>query len=126
MNILIADDAGYVVELLKNIFEEQGHSIVGVATTGNEAVELTHQLHPDVVFLDLVMPDLNGLEAAVEILKSNPRQNIIACSSLEEKWVQQKTLEAGCKYFLAKPFEKNEVIESLRHIDLNEEGVKHG
>lgn len=126
MDILIADDAGYIVELLRNIFEEQGHRVIGVATNGNEAIQLARQLQPDVLFLDLVMPDLNGLEAAQEILSSNPNQNIITCSSLNEPWVKNKVLETGCKYFLTKPFSKNDVIESLRNIDLDKKGIKHG
>ena len=126
MNIVIADDAGYIVELLRNIFEEQGHHVIGVAKNGHEAIELTSQLKPDVLFLDLVMPDMNGLEAAKEILSLNPQQNIITCSSLDTKWVEEKAIETGCKSYLLKPFTKDQVAASLRQIEILNEGKKHG
>lgn len=126
MQIVIADDAGFVVEILQSILTENGHQVVAIAATAQEAIELTLKLRPDVLFLDLVMPHSNGLEAAIEILNHNPQQNIITCSSLSEAWIQQKAIDCGCKFYLTKPFNKNEVIESLRHIDLSEKGKQHG
>lgn len=126
MNIVIADDAGYIIELLKDIFVNSGHKVNAIATNGKEAIELTYKLKPDVLFLDLVMPDYNGLEAAKEIIHSNPNQNIVICSSLTEKWIHDKAIEVGCKYFLAKPFTKEQVLESLQFIDNKQKERKHG
>jgi two-component system, chemotaxis family, chemotaxis protein CheY len=126
MNILIADDAGFICEMLTNIVEEAGHQVVGIATNGAEVIELANKIRPDLILMDLVLPDQNGLEAAAEIYKTQPQMKIIACSSLEGQWIEEKIREAGLQYFVKKPFVKEDVLTAIRFTFKDDREIKNG
>jgi two-component system chemotaxis response regulator CheY len=124
--VLVADDAGFVRELLIQACESMGYVIVGEARDGNEAIELALTLNPDVVLMDLVMPHFNGLEATLKILEHLPDTAIVACSSLDDENTLALALRSGCRAFLRKPFNRNSVETVLRQLDLDTKGVKYG
>lgn len=126
MKTLVVDDAGFMRELLIQHCTELGHNVIAEAINGNQAVEFAKKYNPELVIMDLVLPDKNGIEASIEILKNNPNVEILAISSLEQNWIQLKTQAAGCKHFLKKPFTKNQLENTLSIIQKERRNLKHG
>ena len=124
--VLVADDAGFVRELLIQACESMGYVIVGEARDGNEAIELALTLKPDVVLMDLVMPQFNGLEATLKILEHLPETAIVACSSLDDENTLSLALRSGCRAFLRKPFNRASIETVFRQLELDTKGVKYG
>lgn len=116
MRIMIADDAAFIREIIAQVCEEQGHTVCGMASNGQEAVNLFKSVAPEIVFMDLVMPEMNGIVAAHKILELNPNTKIIACSTIDQKEYIKKSTEAGCVAYLAKPFTKIQIIETLNKL----------
>jgi two-component system, chemotaxis family, chemotaxis protein CheY len=126
MKTLIVDDAGFMRELLAQHCHELGHQIIAEATTGTEAIELAKKLNPELIIMDMVLPEKNGLEAASEIIQENSATEILAITSLDEPWIQSKLETAGFKYFLKKPFTKSELQSVLNSIQKERRSLKHG
>lgn len=112
MKIAVVEDVGFVRELLSNIILESGHHLVAEVSCADDMLSALESTKIDVLILDLVLPDKNGIELAEEILKNYPGIKIIACSSLEQDFVKQKVKNLGC-YFLEKPFTKRSVLSVL-------------
>ncbi|MCB0413831.1 MAG: response regulator [Bdellovibrionales bacterium] len=113
IKLVIADDAPFVVEVVRQIALEAGFDVVGQAFDGEEAVKIAHHQQPDVVLLDMVMPKKNGLVVAEEILSKFPKTKIIACSTVNDEDLIMKAIGAGCCDFISKPFSKDEIIRVI-------------
>lgn len=111
--VLIADDSMFMRKRLSDILTGDGHEIVGEAEDGDEAINLYRQLEPEVVMLDITMPDRNGLGALNHIMTLNPEANVIMCSALGEETVVRECLDTGAKAFVIKPFDPEEVLEAV-------------
>lgn len=125
-SVLIVDDAGFIREMLSQVCTELGYRVVGEAMSGDEAILLANQIRPDIIFMDIVMPGKSGIDAGAEILKRNPRIEIIAISSLEEAFIRQKSKKVGFAGFVSKPFTKEDIHKSLMDCQREEKGLKHG
>lgn len=125
LKVLIADDAGFVRELLINACHELGYKIVGEARDGQEVIDKAFALRPDVIVMDLVMPKFNGLEATEKILEKYPDIHIIACSSLDDETTINQASEKGCLAFLRKPFNKSSVKSVFQQLEYSKRGQKH-
>ena len=112
--VLIADDAKVMRDILKDIFNSLGLNVVGEATTGKEAVEMAKQLKPDIITMDIVMPELNGIQALKEIIASNPDVVIIVVSALGHESLVMEALKNGAKDFVVKPFKKEDIVKALQ------------
>jgi two-component system chemotaxis response regulator CheY len=113
IKILIVDDAAFIREALTIICKDAGYHVVAVARNGKEAVDFANKYKPDLIIMDMVLPELNGIQASQEILKENPNINIIACSTVDQNFVIKKALEAGCQSYIEKPFNKKSVLEVI-------------
>ncbi len=113
IRLLIVDDAPFIREVVKDMATSEGIEVVAEATTGNDAIEMALSKNPDVILMDLVMPDKNGLEACKEILEVDPHMRIIAFSTLNDSDLMMKSLDAGCVDFLQKPFTKATLMKSI-------------
>lgn len=109
--VLLCDDAQVIRVMLSRILTEAGYEIIGEASNGNEAVAIYRQLHPDLVFMDITMPEMNGIEAVRSICQEDPDAKIIICSAMGHKTHVVEAVEAGAKNFIIKPFESHKVIE---------------
>jgi two-component system, chemotaxis family, chemotaxis protein CheY len=114
IKVLVVDDAPFIREVVRQILTAAGFEIVGEAEDGEAAVTLAHSTQPDLILMDLVMPKLSGIEATKEILKKNPNQKIIACSTLDQDTMVMRAIDAGCIHYITKPFKKEELVEVLR------------
>jgi two-component system chemotaxis response regulator CheY len=109
--VLIVDDALFMRTMLRNILVESGFEVVGEAGTGDEAVEKYRVLGPDLTTMDIVMPDMNGIEALKQIMALDPRARVVMCSALGQESLIIDALEAGARDFIVKPFKPAKVVE---------------
>jgi two-component system chemotaxis response regulator CheY len=117
--ILIVDDALFMRKLLSDILTEDGHLIVGEAENPKEAIELFKKLRPDVVTMDIIMPEIEGidaLKAIKEILKIDKEAKIIVVSAMGQKEFIVESLQAGAKDFIVKPFQPSNVRGVMRRV----------
>ena len=123
---MIADDAGFIREILLRLLIAEGHQVVAEAHQGIQAISLARQLAPELIFLDLVLPEMNGLEVAQEILKNNNQIAIVAMSAIEDESIHQEALNSGCRCFLQKPFSKAAVLQAIVTATQPRQDVEHG
>jgi two-component system chemotaxis response regulator CheY len=114
--ILIVDDAAFMRMMLSDILVEKGHKIVGEAKDGEEAIRLYKELRPDLVTMDIVMPEVGGIESIREILKIDPEAKVLVVSAMGQQALVKEAVEAGAKGFVVKPFKPEKVIEEVEKI----------
>lgn len=114
--IMIADDASFMRQMIREIIEPEGYEVVGEATNGIEAVELYGELHPDLVTMDIVMPKRSGIDAVKLILAEHPTACVVMCSALGQETLVMEALQAGARDFIVKPFKPDSVISTLKKI----------
>ncbi|QHE52295.1 response regulator [Pontibacillus sp. HMF3514] len=115
-NILIVDDAKFMRMTLSNILANGGHEVVGEAENGEQAVGMYNDLLPDLVTMDITMPEMNGLEALKAILEKNPTATIIMCSAMGQQKMVVEAIEMGAKDFIVKPFDESRVLEAIDRV----------
>ena len=103
--VLIVDDAAFMRMMIKDILEKGGFEIVGEANNGIKAVELFKKEKPDVVTMDITMPDMDGIEAVKAIKEFDPAAKIIMCSAMGQQTMVMDAIKAGAKDFIVKPFQ---------------------
>lgn len=116
LDIVIIDDAPFIREAIRSIAEAKGMRVLAEASDGKEALRILAQLEPDVVIMDLVMPNMNGIAAVKEILELKPHLKILACSTESQKGMILKAIEAGCRGFIGKPFEAKAIIKKIEEV----------
>ena len=116
LRVLVVDDTDFMRMTLRNVLERNGYEVVGEAATGVEAVELYQSLKPDLVTMDITMPEMDGITAIREIMKMDPQARIIVCSALGQKNMVIEALTAGAKDYLVKPFQPERVLEALEKL----------
>jgi len=109
--VLIADDAAYMREMLRDILTQGGYTVVAEASDGDEAVEAFTDHSPDLVTLDIVMPRKSGLEALREIMQRDPGACVVMCSALGQEALVKDMLSAGARGYLVKPFKPDQVLD---------------
>lgn len=114
--ILIADDSLYMRLNLKTILLEAGHEVVGEADNGSDAVTQYRSLSPDVVTMDITMPQLNGLEALKQIMEFDRNAKVIMLTAIGKPDMVLECLNNGAMHFITKPFEKRNVLSALNQV----------
>ena len=114
--ILITDDAAFMRMQLKNIFESLGHEVVGEAENGQVAIDLYDELQPDLVTMDITMPEMSGVEAVKGIKKNHPNATIIMCSAMGQQQMVLEAIQAGAKDFIVKPFDQERIKQAIEKI----------
>lgn len=116
VRILIADDALFMRNMLRDIFVRAGFEVVGEAANGIEAVEKYQELQPDLVTMDIVMPLKSGIEALQQITRENPDARVVMCSALGQEALIIEAVQAGAKDFIVKPFKEERVLDVVRRV----------
>ena len=114
--VLIADDASFMRQMIREIIEPEGYEVVGEATDGVEAVEQYEQLHPDLVTMDIVMPKRSGIDAVKAIHTDDATAKVVMCSALGQEALVTEAIQAGAKDFIVKPFKPDAVLATLRKV----------
>jgi two-component system, chemotaxis family, chemotaxis protein CheY len=113
MKILIVDDAMFMRTMLKTIITKAGHTVAGEASNGKEAVEMYSEVKPDLVTMDITMPEMNGIEAVRAIRQTDKQANIIMFSAMGQQSMVVEAIQAGAKDFVVKPFDEKRVLEAI-------------
>lgn len=114
--VLITDDALFMRVTLKNILVKGGYEVVGEASNGRESIDMFIRTKPDLVTMDITMPEMDGITALKEIKRADPNANIIMCTALGQKNVVMEAVAAGAKDFIVKPFQADKVIEAVQRL----------
>ncbi|WP_077624598.1 response regulator [Sediminibacillus massiliensis] len=114
--VLVTDDALFMRMQLKDILTNLGHEVVGEAENGQVSVEKYQELQPDLVTMDITMPEMNGVEALKEIKKIDNTAKVIMCSAMGQQDMVVEAIQAGAKDFIVKPFSAERIEESLNKV----------
>lgn len=112
--VLIVDDAAFMRMMIKDILEKNGYQIVGEASNGLKAVEIYKAEKPDVVTMDITMPDMDGIEAVKAIKAFDPAAKVIMCSAMGQQTMVMDAIRSGARDFIVKPFQAERVLEAIR------------
>ena len=114
--VLIVDDAVVMRKMIKGILSKNGYEVVGEAQNGVEAVEKYKQLQPDLVTMDMVMPEMDGITAVKQIVANDPNAKIIMCTSMGQQALVVEAIQAGAKSFITKPFQPPKILETIQKV----------
>ena len=111
--VLVVDDAAFMRKMLGDVLAKGGHEVVGEGANGNEAVEQFESLKPDIMTLDITMPEKDGLAALREILALDSAARIVMCSALGQETKVLEAIKAGARDFVVKPFQPDRVLDAI-------------
>lgn len=114
--ILITDDAAFMRMMLKDILTKGGYEIVGEAANGNESFEKYQQFKPDLVTMDITMPQCDGITALKQIMAADPSAKVIMCSAMGQQAMVIESIQSGAKDFVVKPFQPQRVLEAVKKL----------
>ena len=115
-NILICDDAAFMRMMIKDILTKNGYTVVGEAENGAKAVEKYAELKPDLVLMDITMPEMDGIQALKKIKEADPSATGIMCSAMGQQAMVIESIQSGAKDFIVKPFQADRVLEAVRKV----------
>lgn len=111
--IMIVDDAAFMRITIKNMLQKSEHEVVGEAENGKVAVEKYRELQPDIVTMDITMPEMDGLAALKEIYKQNPGAKVIMVSAMGQEAMVRDAILSGAKGFIVKPFKEDGLLNAI-------------
>lgn len=120
--VLVVDDAAFMRMMVKDILTKHGHEVVGEAVNGREALDKYRELKPDLVTMDITMPDVDGITALKNIRAEFPDAKIIMCSAMGQQAMVIDSIQAGAKDFIVKPFQAERIKETVEKV-LSGKGV---
>jgi two-component system chemotaxis response regulator CheY len=112
--ILIVDDAAFMRMMIRDILTKNGYEVVGEAQDGSQAIEKYKELQPDLITMDITMPEMDGIAALKEIRKMDTNAKVIMCSAMGQQAMVIDAIQAGAKDFIVKPFQADRVIEAIK------------
>jgi two-component system chemotaxis response regulator CheY len=115
--VMIVDDAVFMRNILRAIVQEKGYTVVAEAASGIDAMRTLHDHQPDIIILDIILPDSNGLDLLESIIKVRPGIKVVICSSIGQEQIVKKAMDQGAKAFLQKPFTPEKVIDALGRLE---------
>lgn len=116
VKVLIVDDAAFMRMMIKNIITKAGYEVVGEAENGQQAVEMYFELNPDLVTMDITMPEMDGIEAVKQIIAKAPDAKIIMCSAMGQQSMVMEAIQAGAKDFIVKPFQPDRIMQAMERV----------
>ena len=115
-NILICDDAAFMRMMIKDILTKNGYNVVGEAENGLKAVEKYTETKPDLVLMDITMPEMDGIQALKKIKELDSGATVIMCSAMGQQAMVIEAIQSGAKDFIVKPFQAERVLEAVKKV----------
>lgn len=115
-NILICDDAAFMRMMIKDILTKNGYNVAAEAENGAKAVEKYNEVKPDLVLMDITMPEMDGIQALKKIKENDPSALVIMCSAMGQQAMVIESIQAGAKDFIVKPFQADRVLEAVQKV----------
>jgi len=116
VRILIVDDAIFMRKMIGDILKKEGYEICGEAENGIEALSKYKELHPDLVTMDIIMPDMSGIDAVQEIVKQDYSAKILMVSAMGQQSLVVEAIQKGAKDYVIKPFQPSRVLEAVERV----------
>lgn len=114
--ILLVDDASFMRMMLKDILTKNGYQVIGEAENGAKAIEKYSELKPNLVIMDITMPEMDGIQATKGIKSSDASATIIMCSAMGQQAMVIESIQAGARDFIVKPFQPDRVLEAVKKV----------
>lgn len=114
--IMVVDDTAFMRTILGDLLTKMGHEVVGKAANGQEAIRLYMQLKPDLVTMDITMPEMDGVTALKQIRKADPEAKVIMCSAIGQHAMVIDAITAGAKDFIVKPLQMERVVTAIERV----------
>ena len=114
--VLIVDDAAFMRISIKNMLTKNGYEIVGEAENGAIGVQMYKELHPDIVTMDITMPEMSGLDALKEIVKADPQAKVVMVSAMGQEAMVREAIVSGAKGFIVKPFKEEGILAAIKKL----------
>ena len=115
-NILVCDDAAFMRMMIKDILTKNGYNIAGEAENGLKAVEKYNETKPDLVLMDITMPEMDGIQALKKIKEMDPAAKVVMCSAMGQEGMVVDAMKSGAKDFIVKPFQAERVLEAVKKV----------
>ena len=115
-SILICDDAAFMRMMIKDILTKNGYNVAGEAENGAKGVEKYNELKPDLVLMDITMPEMDGIEALKAIKSADSNAKVIMCSAMGQQAMVIESIQAGAKDFIVKPFQADRGLEAVKKV----------
>ena len=112
--VLLVDDAAFMRMMIKNVLTQNGYEVAGEASNGQEALVLYEKVKPDLVTLDITMPEMDGIQTLKELLKIDPSANIIMVTAMGQQQLVIEAIQVGAKDFVVKPFQPDRLLEAVK------------
>ena len=113
-NILICDDAAFMRMMIKDILTKNGYNVAGEAENGQKAVEKYQETKPDLVLMDITMPEMDGIQALKKIKQIDPNASVVMCSAMGQQAMVIESIQSGARDFIVKPFQPECVLEAVK------------
>ena len=114
--VLIVDDAAFMRISIKNMLTKNGYEIAGEAENGAIGVQMYKDLHPDIVTMDITMPEMSGLDALKEIIKADPQAKVVMVSAMGQEAMVREAIVSGAKGFIVKPFKEEGILAAIKKL----------
>ncbi|ONI46348.1 two-component system response regulator [Candidatus Epulonipiscium fishelsonii] len=115
-NILVVDDAAFMRMMIKDILSKNGYNVVGEGENGVKAIEKYKELKPDLVLMDITMPEMDGIQALKEIRAFDPAAKIVMCSAMGQQGMVIEAIQSGARDFIVKPFQADRILEAVKKV----------
>ena len=115
-NIMICDDAAFMRMMIKDILTKNGYNVAAEAENGAKAVEKYNEVKPDLVMMDITMPEMDGIQALKKIKEMDPGATVIMCSAMGQQAMVIESIQSGAKDFIVKPFQADRVLEAIKKV----------
>ena len=115
-NILIVDDAAFMRMMIKDILTKNGYNIAAEAENGKVAIDKYNEVKPDLVLMDITMPEMDGIQSLKGIKGNDPNANVIMCSAMGQQAMVIEAIQSGAKDFIVKPFAADRILEAVRKV----------
>ncbi|MCI8490626.1 MAG: response regulator [Lachnospiraceae bacterium] len=115
-NILVCDDAAFMRMMIKDILTKNGYNVVGEAENGAKAVEKYNDAKPDLVLMDITMPEMDGIQALKKIKEADANAKVVMCSAMGQQAMVIEAIQSGAKDFIVKPFQAERVLEAVKKV----------
>ena len=115
-NILVVDDAAFMRMMIKDILTKNGYNVAGEAENGAKALEKYNEVKPDLVLMDITMPEVDGIQALKNIKAADPNAKVIMCSAMGQQAMVIESIQSGAKDFIVKPFQADRVLEAVKKV----------
>ncbi|MBQ7077441.1 MAG: response regulator [Lachnospiraceae bacterium] len=115
-NVLICDDAAFMRMMIKDILTKNGYGIAGEAENGQIAVDKYNETKPDLVLMDITMPEMDGIQALKKIREADSNAVVVMCSAMGQQAMVIEAIQSGAKDFIVKPFQADRVLEAVKKV----------